>query len=85
MPLPNGKAIMTAYKLCKVEFHYWGMQSKIEKFIHDVGKCLVQIQNGIFVRQFSMGKLNFHELLHARFIFSTNGINALNFWDRFFC
>ncbi|CAG7825720.1 unnamed protein product [Allacma fusca] len=36
MPLLNGKAIMTAYKLCKVEFHYWGMQSKIEKFIHDV-------------------------------------------------
>jgi len=35
-PLPNGKAIMCAYKLCKVEFKYWGMQAKIEKFIHDV-------------------------------------------------
>ncbi|KAF2355511.1 Phosphatidylinositol transfer protein [Trinorchestia longiramus] len=35
-PLPDGKAIMCAYKLCKVEFRYWGMQSKIEKFIHDV-------------------------------------------------
>ncbi|KAL7635918.1 UNVERIFIED_CONTAM: hypothetical protein RMT77_013735 [Armadillidium vulgare] len=34
-PLPNGKAIMCAYKLCKVEFRYWGMQTKIEKFIHD--------------------------------------------------
>lgn len=33
-PLP----IMCAYKLCKVEFRYWGMQSKIEKFIHDVGE-----------------------------------------------
>ncbi|KAF0299117.1 Protein retinal degeneration B [Amphibalanus amphitrite] len=35
-PLANGKAIMCAYKLCKVEFRYWGMQSKIEKFIHDI-------------------------------------------------
>ena len=26
---------MCAYKLCKVEFRYWGMQSKIERFIHD--------------------------------------------------
>lgn len=33
----NGQAIMTAYKLCKVEFRYWGMQTKIEKFIHDIG------------------------------------------------
>lgn len=30
--------VMCAYKLCKVEFRYWGMQSKIERFIHDVGK-----------------------------------------------
>lgn len=30
-------AVMCAYKLCKVEFRYWGMQSKIERFIHDVG------------------------------------------------
>lgn len=37
MPLPNGKSIMCAYKLCRVEFRYWGMQTKIEKFIHDVG------------------------------------------------
>eukprot|EP00061_Rhincodon_typus_P004885 g23664.t1 len=28
--------IMCAYKLCKVEFRYWGMQAKIEQFIHDV-------------------------------------------------
>lgn len=31
--------LMCAYKLCKVEFRYWGMQSKIEQFIHDVGEC----------------------------------------------
>lgn len=41
MPLSSGKAIMCAYKLCRVEFHYWGMQSKIEKFIHDYGKYFV--------------------------------------------
>ncbi|CAH1186663.1 unnamed protein product [Phyllotreta striolata] len=34
-PLPNGQALMCAYKLCKVEFRYWGMQTKIERFIHD--------------------------------------------------
>lgn len=39
--LPEGKAIMCAYKLCRVEFRYWGMQTKIEKFIHDVGKKLL--------------------------------------------
>lgn len=38
--LDNGNTgpFMCAYKLCKVEFRYWGMQSKIEQFIHDVGK-----------------------------------------------
>lgn len=35
-PLPSGKSLMCAYKLCKVEFRYWGMQTKLEKFIHDV-------------------------------------------------
>ena len=34
----NGKKIMTAYKLCRVEFKYWGMQNKIERFIHDIGR-----------------------------------------------
>jgi len=29
--------MMCAYKVCRVEFRYWGMQSKIEKFIHDQG------------------------------------------------
>ncbi|GBM43212.1 Membrane-associated phosphatidylinositol transfer protein 1 [Araneus ventricosus] len=32
----SGKPIMCAYKVCRVEFRYWGMQTKIEKFIHDV-------------------------------------------------
>lgn len=32
---------MCAYKLCRVEFRYWGMQTKIEKFIHDIGKPFV--------------------------------------------
>jgi len=35
MPTSSGKAVMCAYKLCKVEFRYWGMQSRIERFIHD--------------------------------------------------
>ncbi|KAK4872443.1 hypothetical protein RN001_014472 [Aquatica leii] len=35
-PLANGKSLMCAYKLCRVEFRYWGMQTKIERFIHDV-------------------------------------------------
>lgn len=35
--IDDADTIMCAYKLCKVEFRYWGMQSKIEKFIHDVG------------------------------------------------
>ncbi|GIY96481.1 protein retinal degeneration B [Caerostris extrusa] len=34
--LPPGKSIMCAYKVCRVEFRYWGMQTKIEKFIHDI-------------------------------------------------
>jgi len=29
---------MCAYKLCRVEFKYWGMQAKIERFIHDIGE-----------------------------------------------
>ncbi|XP_060064604.1 protein retinal degeneration B-like [Ylistrum balloti] len=33
----SSKAMMTAYKLCRVEFRYWGMQNKIERFIHDIG------------------------------------------------
>ncbi|KAM4706861.1 membrane-associated phosphatidylinositol transfer protein 2 isoform 2-T2 [Discoglossus pictus] len=36
--------IMCAYKLCKVEFRYWGMQTKIEKFIHDVGLRKVMVR-----------------------------------------
>lgn len=32
----HGRSLMCAYKLCRVEFRYWGMQTKIERFIHDV-------------------------------------------------
>lgn len=35
-PTKNNKSLMCAYKLCRVEFRYWGMQTKLEKFIHDV-------------------------------------------------
>ncbi|XP_051828648.1 membrane-associated phosphatidylinositol transfer protein 2 isoform X4 [Antechinus flavipes] len=41
---PAHLPIMCAYKLCKVEFRYWGMQSKIERFIHDVGLRKVMVR-----------------------------------------
>ncbi|XP_076614647.1 membrane-associated phosphatidylinositol transfer protein 2 isoform X1 [Chaetodon auriga] len=41
---PGQSAVMCAYKLCKVEFRYWGMQSKIERFIHDVGLRKVMVR-----------------------------------------
>ncbi|MGH0167487.1 UNVERIFIED_CONTAM: hypothetical protein FKN15_062602 [Acipenser sinensis] len=41
---PGKMPIMCAYKLCKVEFRYWGMQSKIERFIHDVALRKVMVQ-----------------------------------------
>eukprot|EP00002_Diphylleia_rotans_P010049 TRINITY_DN2043_c0_g2_i1.p3 TRINITY_DN2043_c0_g2~~TRINITY_DN2043_c0_g2_i1.p3 ORF type:complete len:164 (-),score=48.16 TRINITY_DN2043_c0_g2_i1:544-1035(-) len=28
--------IMCSYKLCKVEFNYWGLQSKVEQFVHQL-------------------------------------------------
>ncbi|XP_019622336.1 PREDICTED: membrane-associated phosphatidylinositol transfer protein 1-like [Branchiostoma belcheri] len=40
---PN-QDIMCSYKLCKVEFRYWGMQNKIEKFIHDVALRKTMLQ-----------------------------------------
>ena len=36
-PTANNMSLMCAYKLCRVEFRYWGMQTKLEKFIHDTG------------------------------------------------
>jgi len=39
------RALMCAYKLCKVEFRYWGLQGKIESFIHDIGTpwwCIIR-------------------------------------------
>ncbi|XP_031426962.1 membrane-associated phosphatidylinositol transfer protein 2-like isoform X2 [Clupea harengus] len=41
---PGSCPVMCAYKLCKVEFRYWGMQSKIERFIHDVGLRKVMVR-----------------------------------------
>ena len=44
-PTNRDKSIMCAYKLCKVEFRYWGMQSKIERFIHDIGEdCVTNVR-----------------------------------------
>ena len=38
---PSAGPVMCAYKMCYVEFKYWGMQTKIESFIHDTGKCII--------------------------------------------
>ncbi|CAF1119442.1 unnamed protein product [Rotaria sordida] len=32
----RNELIMCAYKLCRVEFRYWGMQSRCERFIHEI-------------------------------------------------
>lgn len=40
-PTAKNMSLMCAYKLCRVEFRYWGMQTKLEKFIHDVGEDYV--------------------------------------------
>lgn len=34
-PTAKNMSLMCAYKLCRVEFRYWGMQTKLERFIHD--------------------------------------------------
>ncbi|KJH44553.1 phosphatidylinositol transfer protein [Dictyocaulus viviparus] len=31
-----GKPIMCAYKMCRVEFRYWGVQTRAERWIHDL-------------------------------------------------
>lgn len=35
-PTARNMSLMCAYKICRVEFRYWGMQTKLEKFIHDI-------------------------------------------------
>ncbi|KAF7635329.1 DDHD domain-containing protein [Meloidogyne graminicola] len=34
--ISNGWPLMCAYKLCKVEFKYWGLQTRGEKWIHEL-------------------------------------------------
>ncbi|CAD5120699.1 DgyrCDS9263 [Dimorphilus gyrociliatus] len=44
---------MCAYKLCRVEFKYWGMQTKIERFIHEVAlrKTMVRAHRQVWCWQ----------------------------------
>jgi len=35
--MQNTQPIMTSYKCCSVEFRYWGLQSRVESFIHKTG------------------------------------------------
>ncbi|KER19070.1 hypothetical protein T265_12025 [Opisthorchis viverrini] len=50
-PLP--KRIMCAYKLCRVEFRYWGMQSRVEQFIQDsaLRKTMVRAHRQVWTWQ----------------------------------
>ena len=58
---------MCAYKLCKVEFRYWGMQSKIERFIHDVAlrKTMLKAHS-----QVNMHHMNGHVCILFLFLLS---------------
>lgn len=52
-PTASGKSLMCAYKLCRVEFRYWGMQTKIERFIHDVGEISrISLPDWYFIKIF---------------------------------
>jgi len=35
--MPSATPVMTSYKYCTVEFRYWGLQSRVENFIHKAG------------------------------------------------
>lgn len=48
----GNKRIMCAYKLCRVEFKYWGMQTKIEKFIDDIGKKTLPLDDVRILQEF---------------------------------
>lgn len=50
-PLP--KRIMCAYKLCRVGFRYWGMQKRVEQFIHDsaLRKTMVRAHRQVWTWQ----------------------------------
>lgn len=76
-PLPNGEAVMCAYKLCKVEFRYWGMQTKIEKFIHDVGMYSKTLHTYSIALLFWYVVLLFCELLFEWFYFDGYTQNML--------
>lgn len=40
----QAKQIMCAYKLCRVEFKYWGTQGRVERFIHDTALRKVMLR-----------------------------------------
>lgn len=69
--------IMCAYKLCKVEFRYWGMQSKIERFIHDTGECVQGWGTPACLPSFSMCWLCTYSLLLG----GDSVLNSLEKWD----
>ncbi|XP_076369390.1 protein retinal degeneration B-like isoform X2 [Tachypleus tridentatus] len=52
-PATTGKAIMCVYKLCRVEFRYWGIQGRVERYIHDVAlrKTLLRAHRQVWAWQ----------------------------------
>lgn len=58
-PTPRNMSLMCAYKLCRVEFRYWGMQTKLEKFIHDTAlrKTMVNANSNLIL-WFSSGRMD---------------------------
>jgi hypothetical protein len=33
--LDQNRPVMCAYKICRVEFRYWGLQTRVERWIHE--------------------------------------------------
>ncbi|VDP83688.1 unnamed protein product [Echinostoma caproni] len=81
-PLP--KRIMCAYKLCRVEFRYWGMQKRVEQFIHDsaLRKTMVRAHRQVWTWQDEWYGLTIEEIRRleeetARALASKMAENAL--------
>lgn len=51
-PTKRNMSLMCAYKLCRVEFRYWGMQTKLEKFIHDTALRKTMVRAFSYIKIF---------------------------------
>lgn len=64
---------MCAYKLVTVKFKWWGLQSKIEQFIHKVN---ISIHSVLFLKRLSTSKYNVR-VLYVLFIKGTMSYQCL--------